>query len=72
MATSNNKIKKGYERVYLDVMIKDRFVCQLIFYYCPLFKITDEELNEFVVKNKPNLVKKKFKVFFSVNRVLRK
>lgn len=69
MATSNNKIKKGYERVYLDVMIKDRFVCQLTFYYCPLFKITDEELNEFVLKNKPKLAKKKFQVFFSFNRV---
>lgn len=69
MATSNNKIKKGYERVYLDVMIKDRFICQLVFHYCPIFKVT-EEVRKFVLENRPTLSKQKFQIFFSQNRVI--
>lgn len=69
MATSNVKIK-GYERVYLDIMIKNKFVCQLTFYYCPIFQLTDEEVRKFVLENRPTLSKQKFQIFFSQNRVI--
>lgn len=69
MATSNVKIK-GYKTVYLDVMIKDRFICQLVFHYCPIFKVTDEEVRKFVLENRPTLSKQKFQIFFSQNRVI--
>lgn len=69
MAKNNVKIK-GYKTVYLDVMIKDRFICQLVFHYCPIFKVTDEEIRNFVLENRPTLSKQKFQIFFSQNRVI--
>lgn len=69
MATSNGKIK-GYKTVYLDIMIKDKFICQLVFNYCPIFKVTDEEIRKFVLENKTTLSKQKFEIFFSQNRVI--
>ena len=62
--------KKGYEIIYLDVMIKDKFICQLTFQYCPLFKISHDEVVKFVLENRPNLIKQEFQIFFSENRVI--
>ena len=51
-------------------MIKDRFICQLVFHYCPIFKVTDEEVRKFVLENRPDLSKQNFQIFFSQNRVI--
>lgn len=67
--SSKIKRKKGYEIIYLDVMIKDKFICQLTFQYCPLFKISHDEVMKFVLENKPNLPKN-FEIFVSENRVI--
>ena len=68
MAT--DKKIKGYKTIYIDVMLKDKFICQIPYEYCPLFKLTQEELIQHVIKNRPYLANKKFTVSISQNRVI--
>lgn len=68
MATSNIKIE-GLKAIYLDIMIKDRFVCQLKYYHCPIFKLSLDELKKFVLEQKLSLVNKDFVIYFSNNRI---
>lgn len=63
-------MEKGYRVVYLDIMLRDLFVCQLTYRYCPLFPIESEELRKFVLEKRPTLRNKKFTIAFSNNRVL--
>lgn len=63
-------MEKGYKVIYLDIMIKDRFVCQLTYEYCPLFPIEEKDVIDFVLKKRPSLKRKKFTIEFSNNRIL--
>lgn len=51
-------MEKGYKVIYLDIMIKDRFVCQLTYEYCPLFPIEEKDVIDFVLKKRPSLKRK--------------
>lgn len=63
-------MEKGYKVIYLDIMIRGLFVCQLPYKYCPLFRIEIEELEKFVLEKRPTLRNKKFVIAFSNNRVI--
>ena len=63
-------MEKGYKVIYLDIMIRGLFVCQLTYKYCPLFRIEIEELEKFVLEKRPTLRNKKFTIAFSNNRVI--
>lgn len=47
-----------------DVMLNGRFVCTLKHKYCPLFPIDAEDLTMFVLKNRPTLKGKDFRIVF--------
>lgn len=48
-----------------DVMLNGRFVCTLTYPYCPLFPVTQEELEEFVEKKRPTLRGKNYNIIFN-------
>jgi len=60
---------KGIRRVYIDVMIDGRFVCQLPYMYCDLFPDNEETVKDYVRQKRPSLKDKDFQVLFSNNRV---
>lgn len=45
-----------------DVMLGERFVCTLEYKYCPAFRSTVEELEQFVIKKRPTLRNKRFTI----------
>lgn len=48
-----------------DVMLDGRFICTLIKYkYCALFPIDFEELEKYVLKKRPTLKGKDFRIAF--------
>jgi hypothetical protein len=47
-----------------DVMLNGRFICTLKYKYCPLFPIDFEELEKFVLKKRPTLKGKDFRIAF--------
>lgn len=47
-----------------DVMLDGRFVCTLKYKYCSLFPIDFEELEKFVLKKRPTLEGKDFRIAF--------
>ena len=47
-----------------DVMLNGRFICTLKYKYCALFQIRLEELEEFVLKKRPTLNGKDFRIAF--------
>lgn len=59
----------GLKKIYLDIMIKGKFVCQLPFSFCPLFPIEMEEVREYVLEKRPTLKNKEFNVLFSNDKV---
>ena len=47
-----------------DVMLNGRFVCTLNYKYCTLFPIDAEDLTKFVLKKRPTLKGKDFRIAF--------
>ena len=47
-----------------DVMLNGRFVCTLKYKYCALFPIDFEDLTKFVLKKRPALKCKDFRIAF--------
>lgn len=47
-----------------DVMLDGRFICTLKYKYCVLFPIDLEELNKFILKKRPTLKGKNFRIAF--------
>lgn len=47
-----------------DVMLNGRFVCTLKYKYCQLFPIDAEDLTKFVLKKRPTLKGKNFRIVF--------
>lgn len=55
--------------IYLDIMLGDRFHCQLRYKFCPAFAITVEELTDFVESQRPYLHGKDYRVIPTLQRV---
>lgn len=47
-----------------NVMLHGRFVCTLKYKYCPLLPIDFEDLTKFVLKKRPTLKGKGFRIAF--------
>ena len=47
-----------------DVMLNGRFICTLKYKYCELFQIDFEDLTKFVLKKRPTLKDKNFRIMF--------
>ena len=47
-----------------DVMLNGRFVCTLKYKYCALFPIDFQDLTKFVLKKRPTLKGKDFRIAF--------
>lgn len=47
-----------------DVMLNGRFICTLKYKYCALFPIDFEVLEKFVLKKRPTLKGKDFRIAF--------
>lgn len=62
---------KGYKTTYIDIMIHDRFYCQVAYEYNPLWHIDHSEVKEYVMKQKPELKRKDFTMAFSNQRVFK-
>lgn len=54
----------GIKSLFIDVMLKGRFVATLRYRYCPAFPLDIEELSEFVVSKLPTLRNKPFNIVF--------
>lgn len=50
--------------LFVDVMLKGRFVCTLQYKYCPLFPIDIKELIDFVISKRPTLRNQPFNIVF--------
>lgn len=50
--------------IVFDVMLNGRFVCTLKYKYCALFPIDFEDLTKFVLKKRPALKGKDFRIAF--------
>ena len=57
------------ERVYLDIMIQDKFYKQLTYNYSELFIIDADEVKAFVLKKLPTLKNKEFTIKFTNNKI---
>ena len=49
-----------------DIMLNGRFICTLKYKYCSLFPIDFEDLIKFVLKKRPTLKGKDFKIVFQI------
>ena len=52
-----------------DIMLNGRFICTLKYKYCALFPIDFEDLTKFVLKKRPTLKGKDFRIAFQVNQL---
>lgn len=57
------------EKVYLDIMIQDKFYKQLTYYYSKLFIIDGNEVKAFVLQKLPTLKNKEFTIKFTTNKI---
>lgn len=48
----------------LDIMLNGRFVCTLKYKYCALFPIDFEELKKYILKKRPTLRGKDYRIVF--------
>ena len=55
-----------------DVMLNGRFICTLKYKYCALFPIDFEDLTKFVLKKRPTLKGKDFRIAFQIWQDLKK
>ena len=56
-------------RVYLDIMIQDKFYKQLTYNYSELFIIDADEVKAFVLQKLPTLKNKEFTIKFTNNKI---
>ena len=56
-------------RVYLDIMIQDKFYKQLTYNYSKLFIIDADEVKAFVLQKLPTLKNKEFTIKFTNNKI---
>ena len=47
-----------------DVMLHGRFVCTLVYMFCPLFLIELDELTKFIEEKRPSLKGKDYNIAF--------
>ena len=52
--------------LFLDIMLKGRFVCTLRYRYNPLFPIDKRNLHDFVVSKRPTLRNQPFDIVFDL------
>lgn len=52
------------ETFVFDVMLNGRFVCTLKYKYRALFPIDFEELKKFILKKRPTLIGKDYRIAF--------
>ncbi len=52
--------------MFIDVMLKGRFVCTLRYKYCPAFPIDSKELSDFVISKRPTLRNQPFNIVFDL------
>lgn len=52
--------------LFIDVMLKGRFVCTLRYKYCPIFPINSKDLHDFVISKRPTLRNQPFNVVFDL------
>ena len=55
-----------------NIMLNGIFVCTLKYKYCPLFPIDAEDLTKFVLKKRPTLKGKDFRIVFQIWQDLKK
>ena len=55
-----------------DIMLNGRFICTLKYKYCALFPIDFEDLTKFVLKKRPTLKCKDFRIAFQIWQDLKK
>lgn len=64
-------MEKGYTIYHFDVMCGGRFVCQIAFKHCPLFRIDIAELMEAVYERKPSLRGRKGVEIIETNNIVK-
>lgn len=52
------------KKFVFDVMLNGRFICTLKYEYSPLFSIDFEDFTKFVLKKRPTLKGKDFRIAF--------
>lgn len=52
--------------LFIDIMLRGRFVHTLRYRYCPAFPPREEELRAFVIGKLPTLRNKPFKILFDL------
>ena len=57
------------EKVFLDIMVQDKFYKQLTYNYSELFMIDADEVKAFVLKKLPTLKNKEFTIKFTNNKI---
>lgn len=65
------KTSKGFVLLHFDVMYKGRFICQIEYKHCPLFKLDLEEVMEIVYDHRPSLEGKKGVEILETNNIVR-
>ena len=63
--------RKGFVLLHFDVMYKGRFICQIDYQHCPLFKLDMEEVMEIVYTRKPSLAGKKGVQVFETTSIVK-
>lgn len=64
MLKTRNSQPNGMKTLFVDVMLKERFVFTLRYRYCPLFRLDLEDVAKEVVKRRPSLKGKPFQMWF--------
>ena len=55
MSRKRHTPPSGRAVLYLDIMERGRFVCQLHFEYCPLWPVDARDIEAFVYDKRPSL-----------------
>lgn len=63
---------KGYQTIYIDIMVGGRFYKQMPYQYNPLWKIDTRDVEKEVLKKYSHLNGKKYELGFSNQRIGRK
>lgn len=53
-----------YQTLVFDVMLKDRYVCTMRYKHLPVFAITEKEITDYVISQRPSLKNKPFTIAF--------
>lgn len=60
-------MKKTFQQpnfVKFDVMLNDRYVCTMRYRHLPVFAITEKEIVDYVISQRPSLKNKPFTIAF--------